>query len=140
MDMKIRQVCEDTASMQPIDRLAAIAQETQDIYDGCLPEPPAALAQRVKTRLTRFEFMRRTVDKWTEATAEARDRYLEITRQATAYQGSHACRGAPTYAIAVYMKAPPPIYARLFTGKTAKQPKDITAMWTDPSIADSPRL
>ena len=123
MDMSIRQLCEATASEQPIDRLAAIAQKAQDIYDSCLPIPPADLAQRVKTPLTRYEYMRRTVDKWTEATAEARERFIEITHQATAYQSCHIRRGAPTYAIAIYMKAPPPIYARLFTGKTKKQPQ-----------------
>ena len=43
MDMEIMGLCRTLESELPLDRLSAIAQRAQDIYDACLPTPPSNL-------------------------------------------------------------------------------------------------
>ena len=145
-----------TAGLPPFERLAALAQLCQDIYDTTLPKPPKGAAE-IPIRITRYEHMRRVVDRWTQATTvararlvsygEAHTRYMDFTHfypggQGPSRAGSKRATAAgvephgPTLTrdTSAYMRTHPQLYDQLFKGKKmACMAAEIRQLWHAPN-------
>ena len=95
------------------------AEAVQEHADACLPpglapDSPAAL----KPRRTRYQALQSTLDRWTEATADARERSLWIHRELARAGAEGRSVERSTFQVAAYMRHPPQIYTGAARGRT----------------------